>query len=101
MEGNYPEMESDELPLDDMMILIERRAQLSRIWSKLPDEHRILLEGRYILGFSDEELAKQLHCKPSSIRMKLTRARRVASQLLINEESGDINDKTRTITGKC
>lgn len=101
MEGSYPEMESDELPLDDMMILIERKAQLSRIWCKLPDEHRILLEGRYILGFSDEELAKQLHCKPSSICMKLTRARRVASQLLINEESGDLNDKTRTITGKC
>lgn len=100
MEESYPEMESDELPLDDMMILIERRAQLSRIWSKLPDEHRILLEGRYILGFSDEDLAKQLHCKPSSIRMKLTRARRVASQLLINEESGDLNDKTRTTTGK-
>lgn len=101
MEDNYPEIESDGLALDDMMILIERKAQLNRIWNRLPEEHRILLEGRYILGISDEELAKQLHCKPSSIRMKLTRARRVASQLLINEERGNFNDKTRTTTGRC
>lgn len=101
MEDGYPEMESDEHPLDDMMMLIERKAQLSRIWNRLSEEHRMLLEGRYILGISDEELAKQLHCKPSSIRMKMTRARRAVSQLLINEESGDLDDKTRSITGKC
>lgn len=87
-------MESDGPSLDDMMILVERKAQLSRIWCRLSEEHRMLLEGRYILGISDEELAKQLHCKSSSIRMKLTRARRAASQLLINEESGESNDKT-------
>lgn len=94
IEDYFPEVESKAPSLDDMVILIERKAQLSKIWCMLPEKHRILLEGRYILGIPDEELAKQLHCKPSSVRMKLTRARRAALQLLINEESGDLNDQT-------
>ena len=48
-------------------------------------EDRALLEGKYILGDSDEMLARTLHCKPSSIRMKLTRARRRALKLLEQE----------------
>ena len=43
---------------------------------KLSDDDRYLLEGKYIIGLSDAELACELHCKPASIRMKLTKARR-------------------------
>lgn len=52
---------------------------------QLSAEDRALLEGKYILGDSDEMLARTLHCKPSSIRMKLTRARRRALKLLEQE----------------
>lgn len=56
----------------------ERRAEFIEIWDSLPDDTKILLEGKYILGLSDEELATEFDCSPDSIRMKLTRARRLA-----------------------
>lgn len=79
---------SSEIPsMDELMILAERKAQLNEIWDKLPLEDSVILSGKYILGYSDEILASQLQCKPSSIRMKLTRARRKAFLLL--KERGD------------
>ena len=40
------------------------------------------------MGYKDAELADMLGCKKDSIRMKLTRARRRAFQLM-TEEEGD------------
>ena len=94
IEDKYSELESKAVPVENMMMLIEHKAHLSKIWPQLSQEHRLLLEGKYILGQSDEQLAKQLHCKTSSVRMKMTRARRRALRLLINEESGEESDKT-------
>ena len=51
-----------------------------QVWTTLSEADRILLEGRYILGMTDEELARELGCKPGSVRMKLTRARRRAME---------------------
>lgn len=59
---------------------------LRRIWSKLSFEEQNLLEGKYILGYNDNELSKQLGTKPSSVRMKLTRARRHALKLIMEVE---------------
>ena len=39
---------------------------------------RILLSGKYVFCHSDAELAQNLGCAPSSIRMKITRAKRKA-----------------------
>lgn len=89
----YDELESTELSLDELMSLAERRAKLSEIWDQLPEEDRVLLGGKYILGYADRELAAQLNCKPSSIRMKLTRARRKAFKLLVSDSEVDY-DKT-------
>ena len=47
-----------------------------------PTKGKILLEGKYILGLSDEELAAEFDCSPNSIRMKLTRARRQVIKLV-------------------
>lgn len=74
-EDAYFELEAPAPPPDDLLTLAESLAEL---WSGLSDEDRILLEGKYILDATDEELASQLTCKVSSIRMKLTRARRRA-----------------------
>lgn len=51
-----------------------------QVWTTLSEADRSLLEGRYILGMTDEELARELGCKPGSVRMKLTRARRRATE---------------------
>ena len=65
-----------EPSLDERIMLAEQK------------EDRLLLEGKYILGYTDAELADMLGCKKSSVRMKLTRARRRAFQLM-TEEEGD------------
>ena len=82
------------ITLEDLVLLNERAEQLLHIWPKLSDTDRYLLEGKYVLGYSDAELAQQLYCKPASIRMKLTRARRTAFALLMQSEGGFFNDET-------
>lgn len=72
---------------DNLVLLSEQREQLWKIWRLLPREDRYLLEGKYILGYSDQQLAASLSCKPNSIRMKLTRARRRAMKLLLERRS--------------
>lgn len=68
--------------LDEQLPSLNSADQLWSIWSQLPPEDRILLEGKHILGYTNEEIAMVLDCKASSVRMKLTRARRRAAKLL-------------------
>lgn len=49
---------------------------------KLPAAERYLIEGKYIIGLTDAELAAELNCQPQSIRMKLTKARRKLAEEL-------------------
>jgi RNA polymerase sigma-70 factor (ECF subfamily) len=82
VEDSFAETEDDAPSLDEMLILMEKKAQLWDIWELLQAEEQFLLSGKYLLGYSDQELAEQLGCKASSVRMKLTRARRKALSLL-------------------
>lgn len=74
------ELEEDgpagEPPVDDRLLREEQFRHLRQAWSALPEREKLLLEGRYLFGESDEELAQALGCKPGSVRMALTRARR-------------------------
>lgn len=72
--------------LDDIVISAEQLARMKNVWILLPEEDQKLLVGKYIAGYTDEELAVQFNCKPSSIRMKLTRARRRAFEILSGKE---------------
>ena len=72
--------------IDEMFLTFWYRMQLRLLWSKLSKRDALLLEGRYIQGYSDLELAEKLHCKASSIRMMITRARRKAAELLRDQE---------------
>lgn len=83
VEDNLDEICSKDLPLDELMALSEQTDCLLKIWPSLSADDQLLLEGKYILGYSDVELANQVHCKASSIRMKLTRARKRALKLAI------------------
>lgn len=55
----------------------ERQQELFAKFQEMKEDEQQLLFGRYLMNLSDAELAKLLGCKPSSIRMKLTRARRI------------------------
>lgn len=72
----FSEPEPISLTLDEMMILSEENTLLRKILENLNEEERLLLEGKYFMGYTDKELALRFGCKSNSIRMKLTRARR-------------------------
>ncbi len=63
-------------PIDLQLLEAERRHDLLLAFSSLSEDDQYLLTGKYVLGLSDDELSCQLQCKPGSIRMKMTRARR-------------------------
>lgn len=79
--------------MEDILDLTERTASLNRIWTLLSEGEQNLLAGKYILGYTNEELAQKFGCKTSSIRMMLTRARRKAQKLLLEKEAKTF-DKT-------
>ena len=74
--------------VDEPDALASRKLQITRIrnvWAKVPPEDRLLLEQKYILGWSDEVLAAGLNVKPQSVRMYLTRAKRRTAKLMLEE----------------
>lgn len=87
---SHPEIDIDEWTAknaptaeDNPELLIIHKEEVQAfcvIWPTLDEKSRILLEGRFILGKSYEKLADDLSMKPSSIRMAVTRAKRLAYQ---------------------
>ena len=49
---------------------------IRNIWYSLKVDSRMLMEQKYILEWSDEELSEILGIKPQSVRMRITRAKR-------------------------
>ena len=69
----------DDAPLPEEVVLMkESKEEFVRVWETLPENVRELLAGKYILQMDNKELAEEFGCSPDSIRMKLTRARRLA-----------------------
>lgn len=80
---------SQDLPVEELLLLREDLHTLSVVLREMSEENRLLLENKYILGQSDEEIAEKLGCKPSSVRMKLTRARRQALSMMLKRNEGE------------
>ena len=53
------------------------------VWKQMPTDIRLLLERKYILGQADAEIAADLGIRPESVRMRLTRAKRIAAKELL------------------
>lgn len=100
-EEDWNSMLAHEISPDEAILLKEKGARLLDVLQKLPPTEFLLLQGRYMLDYTDAELAAQLGCKESTIRMKLTRARRHALALLheTNWEGDEDHDEARTTTG--
>lgn len=71
---------------EDSFRYLGHKEQIAALWKSLSPADRFLLEGKYILGYSDAQLASRLNCKEESIRMKLTRVRRRALQIIQEQE---------------
>lgn len=95
-EARFVSLEQEDYTpwdIDPLAVLPEEHAvtkdltaRLIAVWPQLPEEDQLLLEGRYVWELSDRDLALRFNCKPGSIRMKLTRARRKALHLLVGKE---------------
>lgn len=66
----------------EAFLQIESHNELESVLDMLPETDNLLLTCKYFLNYSNEEIAAQLSCNPSSIRMMLTRARRKALILI-------------------
>ena len=65
-----------ESPLEREILHQEDLKEFLDAWELMDKETKMVLEGKYILGYDDKMLAELLGCQPGSVRMKLTRARR-------------------------
>lgn len=76
----------------DKKILGEQRNErLKAILGPLHAEERLLLEEKYVLLWSDSEIAKALGIQPDSVRMRITRAKRRIAKAL-TEHGFYLND---------
>lgn len=102
-EETMDQLPSPELSIEEILLAKEKSSLISIAMEQLSVTERLLLEGKYILEYSDDELAKQLNCKSGSIRMKLTRARRHALSILSQMDwkgESDDDQQARSIAGK-
>ena len=77
-EGELPP--SRDLSPEELLLLGERKESFRQVWARMPERERLLLEGKYVFHVSDKELAQWLGCRPASVRMALTRAKRMVIQ---------------------
>ncbi|WP_294516979.1 RNA polymerase sigma factor [uncultured Pseudoflavonifractor sp.] len=94
-----PDSSFDEIPDSDLSwgavheverVILEKAdfSALSRVWDRLDDRSKYLLEGYYILEKTPAELGKELSIKPDSVRMALSRARKAAYKLIAADQAG-------------
>ena len=66
----------------------DARLDVLELKDHLSERDKLLLLGKYVEGLTTEELAERLNCKPNSIRMLLSRAKKAAREILLHEEEG-------------
>ena len=65
--------------------LIEMMQAVGEAWAQLDEKYKRVLEMKYILELSNEEIAKEFDIGPNSVRMLLTRARNQLKKLMADE----------------
>ena len=75
----------------DPRLLLEENDEdveaLHRAWKRLDPRSQYLLEARYILNKSFEEIAADINIQPDSVRAALSRARKKARKLILEEKA--------------
>ena len=67
----------------------DAKLDLETLLAQLSPRDSLLLQSKYIVGMTDEELAAAFGCKQSSVRMLLSRARHRAEAIGLKSEEGD------------
>ncbi len=84
-EGFEDDYATEDRTVESSVIHNDRVAEFQAIIKQLPTKQQEILIRKYYLKQSDEEIARGLNCKASSVRMMLTRARRDAMAMLKKE----------------
>ena len=79
--ANTPEVEESTFKEDDLSIII-----VSQMCASLPDKERTLFWMRYIEGYTSKELGELFDLSPSTVRSRLSSARRKMSELYYREK---------------
>lgn len=82
-------------PLEDLLLERERSSEFHQAWDALPEREKMLLRGKYVFHESDAELAARIGCRPGSVRMALTRAKRLVIKELERRQNNDTQRKIR------
>lgn len=77
-----PFMSAPSESTDDAILKKQRSAKLRELLGSLPAEDLLLLEEKYLLEWSDAEIAKTLGIQSASVRMRLTRTKRSVAKVL-------------------
>ena len=85
---------SQDLSPEELLLSGEWRESFRQVWAEMPERERLLLEGKYVFRASDKELAQWLGCRPSSVRMALTRAKRMVIEKLERRQKDESSRKT-------
>ena len=67
----------------------DAKLDLETLLAQLSPRDSLLLQSKYIVGMTDDELAAAFGCKQSSVRMLLSRARHRAEAIGLRSEEGD------------
>lgn len=67
----------------------EEREELEELFS-LPPEDRAVIHLHYYEGYSTEEIAGLLSCRPGTVRSRLSRARERLKKLLAESQRGEL-----------
>jgi len=78
--------------LDEVLTAMESADQVRYMLSRLSPTDRILITGKYLLGYSVKELAKQLDCSTRTLSVKLHRAKSRAISLWKEVQHGQKTD---------
>lgn len=79
----------EQEPAEDMSTPLSSVLIVRRLRARLSDRDWTVLTGKYIMGYSQEELGRLLGISPNSVRMALYRARENAKVILREDKECD------------
>ena len=83
---DLPDDQNSQSDIEWRLIHAEDLQLLSRVFPRLDEKSRYLLEARYMLDMSPKEIAAELNIQANSVRMLLSRARKKAFMMMQQEQ---------------
>ena len=90
-EGDLEQILETQFPAVDLENKLNDQMKIALLREEIPQRDWVILEGKYILGLSDDEISKMIGVAPDSVRMAIHRARKRA-QTILNHSGAEVGD---------